>query len=926
MKWKDSSLRRIYRLMSFAIPFGVMLFCFTMYGIYPLGDVGPSLHGDAGAEYYPFLLLMRRIFTHGESLLYSWRSGLGVSVIPDVFASFCTSALNLIGFVLPESMYAAWLSLAVCIRVGLSGYFLALLMQNISVKADPAVPLFTTVYALNMWVLTSYWQITMMDAVILTPLVLLGMLKLVRDNDMRLYPLMLACSLIASSYLSIFTAIMTGLFWIGLLIVLKKPMRSVPRETARFLGLSVLSAGIAMVIMLPSVYSIGATSNFADSEFHWAEFYADLPHMVGQLVTGVFPRINAHPANIASSMLVVVTALGYMTTSSIKLRERLYTGFVALFIFVSLWYGPLSFVWHGFHYPFVTVDRFAYLLPMVLAFMGWRFTEHIEPPTESPDEAEKNWILRKSTRRYLLQILLMAAFTAAVAVCCVIADTSDIILVAVTAAVLYLLLYLYRRFQPRKGFIFYTLITVVVTAEMTYGTWLVLAHCNYAAGSAAAVQTSQDVSDAVEAVRADAAKENQLFYRSGIYDYFGKNVLNRELTYDIEGGSAVFNSVIPADLQSMLERIGMDTVPLSSKYYQMSALPPLSTMLLDFGYVITPSAGPADLVGYEPLDGDAGSAHAFKFKYPTALGYCIREDLPLEKMPRDSVSEVQNLLAANLTGEQRPLYTSSDVKWQPDLEDLSDAQAEMESAEVLYIKSDHQEQENPTAEEALRAHAMIRTTVPESGYYVLELVHDGGAVVNTKRYSLSIGDEYCFDDNIMMGLSLTMIAEKRTCQLGYLEAGEKLALKYYVFPDSECRVTVRLRRFDEEAFASVHEKLMQSPFELTEFNQSDLTGTVETDTDSLLYLAMPYRKGWTAYVDGEETEIVPLLSAMTGVPLKAGKHTVRLKYTQPGLFAGIVISVMSLLIYLWLVIRQQIRRRKRKIRSRSKFVRLMLGA
>ena len=61
---------RIYRLLSFLIPLAVMLICMMLIQFYPFGD-GLFLRGDANAEYYPYIVLFRRVMRSHESLLYS---------------------------------------------------------------------------------------------------------------------------------------------------------------------------------------------------------------------------------------------------------------------------------------------------------------------------------------------------------------------------------------------------------------------------------------------------------------------------------------------------------------------------------------------------------------------------------------------------------------------------------------------------------------------------------------------------------------------------------------------------------------------------------------------------------------------------------------------------------------------------------------
>lgn len=61
---------------------------------------------------------------------------------------------------------------------------------------------------------------------------------------------------------------------------------------------------------------------------------------------------------------------------------------------------------------------------------------------------------------------------------------------------------------------------------------------------------------------------------------------------------------------------------------------------------------------------------------------------------------------------------------------------------------------------------------------------------------------------------------------------------------------------------------------------SNLTGIVEADKNSLLYLPIPYNKDWNAYVDGKKVEILEANYAFMALPISKGKHSVDLIYTN----------------------------------------------
>ena len=90
------------------------------------------------------------------------------------------------------------------------------------------------------------------------------------------------------------------------------------------------------------------------------------------------------------------------------------------------------------------------------------------------------------------------------------------------------------------------------------------------------------------------------------------------------------------------------------------------------------------------------------------------------------------------------------------------------------------------------------------------------------------------------------------------------------------------------------------------------TGRIDLDadvsSDRILCLQMAFSKGWKAWVDGAEAEIVPAETGFSGIRLSAGKHEVRLAYDCPGFGTGAVISLITAAVFAVLLILSRGRR------------------
>ena len=74
-----------------------------------------------------------------------------------------------------------------------------------------------------------------------------------------------------------------------------------------------------------------------------------------------------------------------------------------------------------------------------------------------------------------------------------------------------------------------------------------------------------------------------------------------------------------------------------------------------------------------------------------------------------------------------------------------------------------------------------------------------------------------------------------------------------------------------------------------------MEGTINSDRDGLFYASIPYEKGWTAYVDGEEVEIKPIGGSMISFDITKGEHDIVLKYVPNGFKPGLAVSIVCML-------------------------------
>lgn len=76
-----------------------------------------------------------------------------------------------------------------------------------------------------------------------------------------------------------------------------------------------------------------------------------------------------------------------------------------------------------------------------------------------------------------------------------------------------------------------------------------------------------------------------------------------------------------------------------------------------------------------------------------------------------------------------------------------------------------------------------------------------------------------------------------------------------------------------------------------------ITGDIEVSSDKFLMFSIPYSQGFTAYVDGQKTDLVKANSMYMGVELKKGRHSIVLTYCTPYIVPGMILTVTGLVLF-----------------------------
>lgn len=96
-------------------------------------------------------------------------------------------------------------------------------------------------------------------------------------------------------------------------------------------------------------------------------------------------------------------------------------------------------------------------------------------------------------------------------------------------------------------------------------------------------------------------------------------------------------------------------------------------------------------------------------------------------------------------------------------------------------------------------------------------------------------------------------------------------------------------------------ELKKDEFKVSKFSENNIIGSVNTSDAKILFFSIPFDEGWKATLNGQETKLYRLNCGLTGLMTKKGSNTVELKFTPRFKNTGLMVSLVSLFIFVGLL-------------------------
>ena len=345
-RFKAFFSNNLFIILAFLVPFVLMTTAFALMKVSPFGDQ-QILVTDLWHQYFPFLVDFQDKLKHGESLFWSWTQGAGVNYFA-LMSYYLASPLNFVSVFIPSEWLREFLMFSVVIKVACAGMFMAIFLRSVFKKNDFSLVLFGCCFSFCAFFMGYYWNTIWLDTVCITPLVVLGAVKLLTENKFRLYVVTLALSLLANYYIGLFTCIFVLLIFIAYNIVKWENVKTFFTKLLRMGVFSLIAIGITAFFLLPAFFGLQNT-NASGSSFpstfsinigksnDLLGVLTAIQQILSNFITFISPATKEADAlpNIACGTVSIVLGILFLTSKKIRLKEKIVDMCLIFFMILS---------------------------------------------------------------------------------------------------------------------------------------------------------------------------------------------------------------------------------------------------------------------------------------------------------------------------------------------------------------------------------------------------------------------------------------------------------------------------------------------------------------------------------------------------------------------------------------------------------------
>lgn len=362
--------------LSFFLPLLVMTGCCIVFGVQPFGD-NSLLIIDGLHQYMPFYSVLYDKLKGGETLFYSFRSGLGINFL-SLFSYYLSSPFNLLILFFKKSQLNMAVSMIIVLKIACSGMTAGIYFSSKSKKQGFSIVMISMAYALSSYMVGYCWNVMWLDAIMIFPIIMMGLERLIEKKDGRLYCIALFYALYCNYYIAFMICIFAVIWY---LLYSFKSIKQFFFRGIAFAFYSFLAAGMAAILLIPAYMGIKQTASGETMQLPEHSFLTSVADLLNRQFALWSPISHDNfdgNANLYIGIFSVLAVGLYVLNGEIKVSEKIKKVLLIGLFYLSFSEMILNFIWHGFHDQYGIPNRFSFLFGFVLLYMLWEVFEHLE--------------------------------------------------------------------------------------------------------------------------------------------------------------------------------------------------------------------------------------------------------------------------------------------------------------------------------------------------------------------------------------------------------------------------------------------------------------------------------------------------------------------------------------------------------------------
>lgn len=852
-------------VLSFVIPALSFLLFMIVREVIPFGPYS-TIIGDTAAGTFPSIVELYNKLHSNDALQYSWEAGIGGNFWVSIMG-YQMSPSEWILMLLPERLLESafiWLEL---IRVSLCGVTAAYFFMHSDVlKKHEYQRLYSLVlsvsYALSNAVLVYYHTHFWLDVYYMLPLILLGLENLVKKDKWKMYYITLALTIIFHFYLAYLVCIFLVLWF---LCLCRKD--SFLKQGIRFAITSIWSVLSSAFVLVPVYLCVSQKPNMGYTKlFPWRtdNFWNFIDSMLPTSYMDI--DIATYHIMIAyCGILTAFVALYFVIACWKKNSEELRFSLLAVFMCFALMNDGLTFVMHGFSMPHGLSNRFAFCTVFSIVYVSAMGLKRL-------DEAKWYNILVITIVGILLFVgnLLWTPEM----------DWWQKYIITMLETAMFIItwiLMIKNSITKRVAIIFISFLWIVEVAGVAWG-------------------------ELYYSTVIDWREEYSVNEITPLYRKYNTEIGRTALgsPYDniipfLEGKAATgtYSAIVTDKYYNFHRNLGLATINTGLVGYYLGATP-----LTDLLFNVDGAVVATDHVYQGEVVATDGKYMAVKNNNSVGYGFLTDESLADVKLDDDNIFHNQNKIY-NAMGGEGDLFTDVSI----------DGFSVTEKNMIIKKKDDHKfEYCNTILKDKDRKVFNPQTIEDAKGDNVDGVLLMGKAIFdyivpeNMNLYLFVDNTRYSYTSVSVNGEEMRIARENlmfsaATFNIPGLKKGDTVHLQFYNYDPffTWGEFTLYAAKCSIDDISELKNNV--TPMTVKARDGKGITGHIKADGDGVVLMSMFDDGGFDAYVDGKKVELKHLADAMPLVPIAKGDHDIELRYHSPGAGLGVIISVISVVVF-----------------------------